>query len=157
MNIFASDSCRQSKTRLQKAIVFGTVREKIKRGKWLIKFDNDRQMILKPNEFYLVSEDANQTMICTNDKNELVVKTAKENLIDLTVSVTPMKKNHIDLTALNAVDDFCSSSHPTMKVKVVSPKYDSNKTVTEIELFEDSDDSEDESNVDKNENAPYSK
>ena len=44
-----------------------------------------------------------------------------------------------------------------MKVKVVSPKYDSNKTVTEIELFEDSDDSEDESNLDKNENAPYSK
>jgi hypothetical protein len=156
LNIMASDSCRQSKTRLQKAIVFGTVKEKMKRGKWLIKFDNDNHMILKPNEFFLVSEDVTQTMICKNDKNELVVKTAKENCVDLTVSAssTPKKKEIIDLSSLGGVEDFCSKSHPTMKVKIVTPESDNNKTVTEIELFEDSDD---EANENKHAKSPYSK
>ena len=53
---------RASKSCFQKAVVFGTVKEKVRRGKWRVHFDNNMQLTLKPNEFVLVAEKKNQSI-----------------------------------------------------------------------------------------------
>jgi hypothetical protein len=106
LKILARDSKRSSKSRWQKAIVFGTVKERVKRGRWLVKFENDQQMTLKADEFFLICEDQNQQVISFNDSNEIMLKDPKINLIDLTCE----KAKLVDLTGDNNTVDLTSSS-----------------------------------------------
>ena len=100
LRIRAHDLDSPNKSRWQKAIVFGTVKERVKRGRWLVKFENNQNLTLKPNEFFLVSEDKNQQVISFNSLNEIMIKDAKTDIIDLTIERSKM----VDLTDTQMVD-----------------------------------------------------
>ena len=69
-------------SRVQFATVFGTLKEKVKGGKWLVLFENERKFTLKPSQFDLVSSDSAQQVIAVNVQNEMVLKTAERNDIE---------------------------------------------------------------------------
>ena len=100
LKIQAYDLDRPNKSRWQKAIVFGTVKERVKRGRWLVKFENNQHLTLKPNEFFLISEDKNQQVITFNSLNEIIIKDPKTDIIDLTIERSKM----VDLTGTQMVD-----------------------------------------------------
>ena len=68
------------------------MKEKVRRGKWRVHFDNNMQLTLKPNEFVLVAEEKNQSVIATNEDNNIVIKSAEVNIIDLTCEENKKKE-----------------------------------------------------------------
>ena len=95
LRIIERNPHRPSKTTWKRAIIFGTVQQKARRGIWLIVFENKQNLTLKPNEFYLVSEDKTQSVLSNNASNMMVVKDPKTAIIDLTVLEN---KTTLDLT-----------------------------------------------------------
>ena len=95
----AQDPKSPNRTCLQKAIVFGTVKEKARRGRWLVNFENNMNLTLRANEFFLVSEDKTQSVISTtNDTNTMILKDPKTDIIDLTSARRNTKSVLVDLT-----------------------------------------------------------
>ena len=58
----------------QKAMVFGTVKQKLKKGRWLIYFDNQMKLNLKCDEFVLVCYNPDQKVITRDKNNNMIMK-----------------------------------------------------------------------------------
>jgi hypothetical protein len=108
LKILERDPKRPGKSSWKRAIVFGTVQQKVRRGRWLIFFENKQNLTLKPNEFYLVSEDKNQSVLAKTKTNMMTMKDPKSALIDLTkesIKATLDLTETVDLTQDEDMND----------------------------------------------------
>jgi hypothetical protein len=77
----SSTSEFNSKKIMKKANVFGSVKEKVKNGRWRVEFDNKMNLNLKKNEFNVVVYNPKQQVIVRDNMNFMVMKSSGKRLM----------------------------------------------------------------------------
>ena len=71
-----------SKNFFQKAIVLGTVKDRLKKGRWLIHFDNEMKLNLRCDEFTVVAYNPKQTVIARDNNNNMSIRSSTDNFFN---------------------------------------------------------------------------